>query len=456
MPRNQSIEVNKLNLDLSNYRTMTQKDEKHALHAMIAVSPDRFWALLESLLDDGYHATENIIVEEDTKNVFVVREGNRRIAALKIALRLLKGIDIPSGLSEKAKHLSAEWITANMSVPCAVYSPNERDLVDKLVALTHAKGEKAARDAWTAVARARYDRDKKRIAAPGLDILETYLKKGKNLSPQQAERWAGDYPLTVLDEALQKLAPALNFSSAQTLVASYPNKNKKILDGIALDIGISQLGFKQIRDNGVFFGSTYGVVAPFLVAGPGNTSNRQQTPPAAGVPVTTPTGSGASKTIAVPSNDPRAIKRKLREFKPKGKGRDKIATLRDEIKSLNVNKHPHAFCFLLRSMFELSAKAYCDDHKASGGPSTIDNKSGNDKKLVNVLGEIVNHITNNNQDKQKLKVLHGSITELGKPSGLLSVTSMNQLVHNPKFSIQPSDICLLFGNVFSLLEEMNN
>jgi len=455
MPSNQSIEVNKLTLDLSNYRTVTQKDEKHAVHAMIAVSPDRFWALLESLLDDGYHATENIIVENDGKNVFVVKEGNRRIAALKYALGLLKDIDIPSHLADKIKKLSNDWITTNSTVPCAIYSPTERDIVDKLVALTHAKGEKAARDAWTAVARARYDRDKKRISVPGLDILEAYLNKGKNRSPQQAERWAGDYPLTVLDEALQKIAPVLGFSSAQTMIASYPNKNKKILDSIMLDIGISQLGFKQIRDNSTFFGSKYGIVVASTATGSNNGSNCQQTPLPSGVPTGASAGSKTSKTIAVSSNDPRVIKRMLRGFKPKGHGREKVVTLRDEMKKLKISKHPHAFCFLLRSMFELSAKAYCNDHKTSGGPNAVD-KNGRDKNLVDVLNEIVNHITQNKQDKQKLKLLHGSITELSKPAGLLSVTSMNQLVHNPNFSIQPNDICLLFGNVFSLLEEMNS
>ena len=36
------------------------------------------------------------------------------------------------------------------------------------------------------------------------------------------------------------------------------------------------------------------------------------------------------------------------------------------------------------------------------------------------------------------------------------VTSMNQLVHNQKFSIQAGDIAGLFGNVFPLLEAMNS
>ena len=80
---------------------------------------------------------------------------------------------------------------------------------------------------------------------------------------------------------------------------------------------------------------------------------------------------------------------------------------------------------------------------------------GKDKSLVEVLREITNHLTKNKADKQMTKTLHGAMTELAKSEGLLSVTSMNQLVHNPKFSVDASHICNLFANVFPLLEAMN-
>ena len=65
-------------------------------------------------------------------------------------------------------------------------------------------------------------------------------------------------------------------------------------------------------------------------------------------------------------------------------------------------------------------------------------------------------MTSNNNDKEKMKALHGALTELNKSAGILSVTSFNQLIHNPKFSIQSTDICILFHNIFPLLEEMNS
>lgn len=444
MPQNKQVSVKDLHLDLSNYRTVSQPSEKRAIHAMIAISPDRFWALLESILDDGYHATENIIVQE-VKGSYIVKEGNRRIAALKYALGFTRLADVPSHLLEKKKHLGEEWAAANTHVPCAVYKSDETQMVDKLIALTHAKGEKASRDGWTAVARARYARDEKKESAPGLDLLEMYLKKGKNLSDQQAERWAGDYSLTVLDEAIQKLTPLLGFKSSKDLVSSYPKKNKSILDRILFDIGTDNFGFKELRSAGFTkYGLTLTAASAVSGAGPASTQ-----PPITTDGGTVPSSGTATKAKPASSslNDPAAVKKALRNFVPRGNGRLKVVALRDELKKLKLQETPHAFCFVLRSLFELSAKAYCDDHKNSGGPSPID-KNGNDKKVVTLLGEIETHMTQHGKDLQKKKLLHGAMTELSKGTGVLSVTSMNQLVHNPRFSIQPSDICIFLATSF--------
>ena len=89
MPTTAQIEVSKLKLDLKNFRTVPQKKEADAIKAMISIKPDRFFAVMESIIEDGYLPTENIIVLKDgTDNI--VKEGNRRIAALKLIHGLYK------------------------------------------------------------------------------------------------------------------------------------------------------------------------------------------------------------------------------------------------------------------------------------------------------------------------------------------------------------------------------
>lgn len=118
--------------------------------------------------------------------------------------------------------------------------------------------------------------------------------------------------------------------------------------------------------------------------------------------------------------------------------------------ALDIKKTPMAFCFLLRSAFEISAKEFCSENNIS-----IVKKGNQNKTLAELLNDAVNHLTEDGKNPGMQKVLHGARTEITKSEGILSVTSMNQLVHNSTFAIAPSDICTIFGNIYPLLEAMN-
>ena len=464
MPTTKTLAVQQLKLDLSNFRTTPQKSEISAVRAMIAINPDWFWALAESLLDDGYQITENILVLQISKGDegMVVKEGNRRIAILKLCLGYVRraGLAIPSHIEERIASLSPVWKAANHTVPCAVYGVNETAAVDKIVTLTHGKGEKAGRDKWKAVARARHGRDMNGTSEPALDLLEQYLKHGQNLTSHQKERWGGDYPLTVLEEALKRLAPRFNAATARELADQYPRtiKYKAAIEQILRDIGLEKLGFAEIRNKDDDFALTkYRIPAiqPTQAASAAQSmSHTKGASTASSVSASTKGTTAASKTKAVATDDPRAVIRALKSFAPVGNHREKLVTLLDEARKLKLEIHPHAFCFLLRSMFEISAKAYCKDHSKSAGPTTT-KSNGEDRVLVDVLRDITNHLTKNDTDKAVKKALHGAMAELAKTTGFLSVTSMNQLVHNPKFSVKDTHISALFFNIFPLLEAMN-
>ncbi|HEV2856470.1 MAG TPA: hypothetical protein VHC97_27025 [Thermoanaerobaculia bacterium] len=460
-----SVPVKNLALDLANYRTVRQNDEISAVEAMISTSPDRFWALMDSLLKDGYLPTENIIVLRSDASKLTVKEGNRRVAALKLihGLLPLEKLPVPDEIAQRVNQISSVWLKANKNAPCTIYDAADAFIVDRIVTLAHGKGEKASRDQWNAVARARHNRDANAVSEPALDLLEQYLVKGKNLTQAQAARWAGNYPLSVLAEAMKRLAPRLGLKTSPVLASQYPAvKHREALEMILHDIGQDRLGFEEIRRKEPDFTSRYGLPVdskPKPGESPGNGGAAGGTGgpnPGGGT-----TGGGGStpgvpsKPKAVSINDPKAIRKILKGFAPRGKNREKVVTLKIEAERLDVAKTPIAFCFLLRSMFEISAKAYCKDHATTGGPSA-QKKDGKDKSLADLLRDITKHLTGNNSDIEMTKALHGAMAELGSKDSFLSVTSMNQLVHNPKFSVAPSHVATLFGNIFPLLEAMNN
>lgn len=462
-----SFPVRKLTLDVFNFRTMPQTDEVAAIHALIAIDTDWFWALMESLIDTGYLPTENIIALRDGRKC-VVKEGNRRIAVLKIIHGYIDAneFELPDVIKEKLLTITPAWKRSNLNVPCSIYEMHEAEVVDRIVSLTHGKGDKAGRAKWKAIARARHNRTMAKASEPGLDLVESFLSKTKKISEDQKERWSGDYPVTILHEAIKRLAGRLGYKSAAELAKAYPKiREKAALEEIILDIGHKQLDFKAIRAASPDFGVKYGLPpAPDTMspedspsdsgakAKGGHDSERDHgtRDPTSKPDQSTTTNDGPSKSPkAHPAEDPKAVASALKKFIPRGNDREKLATLLKEIKKIDLAETPHAFCFLLRSMFEVSAKSFC----AERGIRTRENNR--DRSLLDLLKSVVKHITDNHSDMDKERRLYGAIQELNNPTGILSVVSMNQLIHNSQVIAKPSSIAVVFHHVFPLLEEMN-
>lgn len=486
MSRTAQLFVRDLLIDLHNFRTVQQTSEIEAIQAMISISPSFFWGLLESLLEDGYLPTENIIVLEEASGIKCVKEGNRRIASLKILLGIIDGsqFDLPPNISDKIKFLDPKWIQDNSIVPCAIYSATEEVVVDRIVARTHGKGSKAGRDKWEAVATARHNRDKNGATESTLDLLEKYLVHGTNLSPDQKLQWAGCYSLTVLEEAIKKIAKRLGVLSSTELVCQYPNVQlRKALDDIIYEVGIGRLGFPEIRKKSNDFAQRFGIPpsSENLDRSSGTSSDRNSYSSGqsengwknstaanggtvAGVNTvdnlwnegsSSTNGLTKGRTQATATTDERSVRKALRTLKFYGQNRMKLETIRKEILKLKLKDNPIAFCFLLRCMFEISAKTYCQDRSGQEGSPISMNTNGNDRVLADVLKDIASHLTKNMSDHQMVKILHGSSVEIQRKDGIFSLTSMNQLVHNPSFTISSTDIPTSFSNIFPLLEQMN-
>jgi hypothetical protein len=512
MPSTIYVPVNNLVLDLRNFRNVPQPDEPAAIRAMISASPDYFWGLTDSLLESGYLPNENIIVLE-SHGKRVVKEGNRRVAIMKLILGIVEPglILLPSTIRDKIDGLAEQWRGENTSLPCSIYPLADEKIVDRIVTLIHGKGERAGRDHWNSIARARHNRDMAGASEPALDLLEKFFVHG-TAPKYQIDCWAGDYKLTILDEAIKRLAGRYGVASGAALAAKYPDiPHKSSLDQIVQAVGLHLISFDAIRKD-PDFGKPYGVPSaaepapspakdeagnqskddPTEAAGGNNDGRESDDGSNAGAdktggskpPSEKPSDEKADRAAddkgagkaddkagekkegavaadkakyptATAVDDQTTVRRKLRSLKIVGLGRSKLVTVRKEMLKLTLKDNPIAFCFLLRTMFEISGKEYCKDHSSEAKAPTSKKTDGMDKSLAVMLREIVNHITKNNSDKDQLKVLHGAITQLEKPSGILSVMSMNQLVHNPEFTITDTEICSLFSNVFPLLAALN-
>jgi hypothetical protein len=479
------VAVDSISLDLNNFRLLPQKNEENALKAIVAIHPDWFWGLVQSLLVDGYEPTENLLLLKTGKGekALVVKEGNRRVGAIKFLLGILRGDDIPvpGNIQTAIGTMTPEIKATFNAIPCLVYSLEEAEKLDRIVARVHGKADKTGRREWTAVTKARHNRDHNQREEFGLDLLEAYLKEGKNLQPYQRQQWAGDYRITILNEAMQKLVPKLGLKNPRELVALYQGgTHRPAFEKMLQAIGTATFQFKGLRSDG---GPDFGQFGfPPFTGAPGTQpqgGNSSGTNGASdtGNPASGGTGNpgggqgagatgqpgggastqaaGAKKTNAKATNDPSSVIPKLRKLKPKGENRSKVVTLQKEAirLSLEPDGHPHAFCFLFRSMIELSAKAYCEDHSKDGLSYTT--KEGKDMELSKVLANVINHYTKQGQDEVAKRRIKGASAELGNPHGFLSVHSMNQLIHHQSFTVDGPHIATVFHNIFPFLQVLN-
>jgi hypothetical protein len=195
MPEQTSKRAIDLSLDLTNFRMTPQRGERATLHSMIAIDAKHFWGLVQSILNEGYTGEENLIVLRDAEDPtsLVVKEGNRRLAAIKFLrgmLTLDPDVSVPLGIQRSMARLTSSERADRKDVPVLVFPPEQAETVDHIVSRKHGKDRLDGRAGRDSVPKARHNR------AQGaneywLDLLETYLAKGKNLTDEEKAFWQG-------------------------------------------------------------------------------------------------------------------------------------------------------------------------------------------------------------------------------------------------------------------------
>jgi len=457
-----ALSIKKLSLDLPNYRTVKQKSERGALEALVEINDRPFWALTRSLLTHGYMPTEQIVVQKQS-NKYVVKEGNRRVAAMKLILGLLKSpnVSVPTDIVDQISRLNPAIKKSLSSAPCLVFRANQTKEVDQIITRIHGKSLGEGRVRWEAIAIARHDRDVNKNSQPVLDILESFLNSSTECTKNESSAWTGDYPLSVLAEALTGVVRRLRFESLSDLHSKYPSnkKVKNFIDRIIVDVGRKILTFPKIRDKQSEFGALYGL-PPITKPTPSPRALQELNVFPSPNGQESSKGSKFSASPSVPvtaaSRASNSVASILRNFHPRVTGSEKLVTLSGELKTLNLNKCPHAFCYLLRSMFEISAKLYIERNRKRSQLRTHD-EDGKELSLKDKLNQVIKHMVkfNPRDDDMLKKRLYSAQSVINDKFSILSVRSLNELVHNTHFITSADHIRSVLHNVMPLLEEMN-
>lgn len=449
--------ISELLLDGSNPRIASTESQRDILRELIRDQGDKIAALAESIVQMGLNPSERLLVmeSEETKGRFIVLEGNRRLAALRILSTpsILSGLEVPLPLKKRLESIAANFVKKKVE-PIQVFVVPNREAAANWISLKHT-GENGGRGtvAWSGVATARF-----RGADPALQVIEFIKDHGQLTSAERAQVEDINFPITTLQRLIdakhvrQRLGfEVLNKRVVCTLETA---ETLKALRRVVLDIASKRVTVSHLKNKTEqqAYLDTFGADAPDLSQQrnePIRLEEVDEVKPA--IPQPSPRKPRARATS--PSKPPPKELRKT--LVPKSCSLHIATTIKAsdilyELRTLKLDETPHSIAVMLRVFFELSV----DHYLLENGLSTTftEPKGGKvvEKKLKAKAEEVIADLVAKSKSKEKDFI--GVKNGLSKAGSPLSLDLLHAYVHNLFVVPLPSDLTASWDNVQPMLE----
>jgi hypothetical protein len=440
------LKIADLLLDLENPRISFAGGQKDALQKIIEDQDTKLIVLAESIVEDGgLNPMDRLLVIKSagTEGKYIVIEGNRRFAAIKILHNpaVLTGLDVRPPIQKKLEALAAGFDLSTVE-PLDCYEVKDRAEGATWIHLRHT-GANEGRGIvdWSSVARRRFiGRD------PALQALDFVMTHG-GLTNDEKESIEARFPITTLDRLLS--TPAVRAKIGLDI------KNQKLLTQLPADEVMRPLR-RMVRD---LVNKTVVVTAlkkvdqqvdyvSKLRADLPNLAKRSTKE------TSIDTFSGDDfKLPPVPKPKPKPRLTTRRILIPKdcrlNVTNAKIAEIFKELRSLQLDDYPHAISVLFRVFLETSV----DDYLTRAGKSlTVSTPGGiKDRSLQDKVQEAVKEIIAGGTPKKHLDGIVKAISETNNP---LNIQTLNNYVHNRFFSPKERDLRVAWDNSQPFFEKL--
>ncbi len=448
----EAFKLTELRLDHKNYRIGAAASQRDAIAAIINDQQDKLVNLAEDLLALGLSPGEPVWVtrDTDTPGMYIVLEGNRRVAALKImeAPALAAGTVVEKAFSALAGQFSEKPIR---QIEALVFATrDEAKPWQRRRHMTSVSG--VGLQGWKPLAKARANRDQGAKAQRFLAVVD-YLQ-------DDSDEWAG--LADVLDPKWTTVDRVLNASTLSTVLGISINpktgiivfENGKEEDGRSLlkrvlrGIAAPEFRFSDIesdRDREAFIARfadfavkvkeggnaaspNSGVEPPSGVAPSTDQPKLPLEPQPPGQPAAQPKATAAPfKTKPIPA--PRgtlAPRTGGQTFSVKG---DRLNGLYRECRVVVVKNNENAACFLLRVFIELSSEALLEEKGIPIPPSVKGRSNWDDTGIP--LAVKVNAVLGVIDDTGKSKTLaQVRVACDPKSTASFSISTLHGYFHN--------------------------
>ena len=426
------VAIDNLKIAKDNPRFEPKKTEDQALEIMINSLANKFINLVQDIFDKGLNPSKIPIVipDEGDAGKYIVCEGNRRVAALKLLANpsRLDELKISDKHRDKLKVLCENAQGEALSeINCAI--SNQED-ANYWVALEHTgENDGIGVVRWDGVATQRF-----RGSSPALQAID--LVKNSNYIDVNTKAKLAKVPITNIERVLgtTEARAILGVEVKQkTLILKSPEEKALLyLSVLVSDIAngtkkVTDLDSKQQRID----------YANSIVLKPLPKTASSKSHKAAGTSKTTASADIARKTL---------ISSKLTLNIPQ----DRIAKIFSELQHMNLENYINACSVMFRVFIEMSIDDYAQKKNIDltlppKNPKLGVHQQTNEMHLRKKLETIVDYFIKNNICTKSQ--LFGDTTIIHNKNHILSVDSLNAYVHNKDYYPSASDLKSSWDNI---------
>ena len=440
MASNIDLEIPELRLDHDNPRISTEDGQINIRQALLDDQGSKIAELASDIAKYGLNPMDRMMVlqPDPEKREYVALEGNRRTAALQIlsSPSLLEDMKIPDTLRNKLTDLADDFDPKKVEpIPGVIMS--DRETARRWIELRHT-GQNNGRGIvdWNGVQTARFRGDRT------LDLLEFVNQKG-NLTAEEKAAVASNFPITTLDRIIsnpavrQKLGIQITDGEYYFI---YPEKEQiKVVKRIILDLATKAIKVDAVKNSEQQIAYVDGLPKTSMPSGmklkiPESVSALIKAHPTPSQPQPKPASSHSplNRKTLVPKEFTLTI------------ANGKAAQLFYELRNLNIDKFPIAGAVSLRSFVEAVVEIYCSTNmiitKHIPKPGKTDSKTFS---LAEKVEAVLVHVTPN-LTKQQITAARASLTG---PASVISVSRLNEYVHNPSMFPSKNDLIAAWTGV---------
>lgn len=446
------LKIGSLLLDQTNPRIDPVASQRDALQQVLDDQEEKLANLAEDIADIGLSPTDNFLVmrSENAHDKFIVLEGNRRLAALKIMQnpQVLTGLTVSNGLKRRFENAAKEFKVDDVEpVPC--FEVASRDDANVWIQRRHI-GEDEGRGIvnWNAQSAARF-----RGGEPALQALE-FVREHGELTPEESAILGGRF-ITTLKRLLEtpdvremlglemKKKRLFSFVTADEVIKGL---RRIVLDLAEKNINVTQLKKKQqmvdyvTRLDKKDKPDLKKTINPSLPLDELLSSGSPTSVPPGPTPPTKPRSKPTPPRLSVV---PKPYKLNVTNAR--------ALEIYEELKVLKLAGHPNAIAVLLRVFLEISV----DLHLVAIGSTTTtkEPKSGKtfDKSLRNKVDECIKYHVGKGVNARDFAAITRAMSMTSHP---LSPDLLHAYVHNSFVTPTERDLTSAWDGAQPLFERI--